>query len=190
MKNYIIAVLTLSGGLGLALSLPAAAEKKQGPCADDVAKFCKDVKPGEGRVAACLKEHEKELSQACRDRKALAAEKKGKRGERLARRGGNRGGGACVREYTQGFGAGFRNGFKMRAGLGQKGRKGGMAAKARKNKLAKVCAADAEKLCKDVKPGEGRVRDCLIKNSAKLSEGCKARTEKIRVKLEEKSKKV
>lgn len=183
MKNYIIAVLTLSGGLGLAFSLPAAAEKKQGPCAADAAKFCKDVKPGEGRVAACLKEHEKELSQACRDRKALAAEKKNKRG-------GNRGGGACAREYTQGFGAGFRNGFKMRAGLGQKGRKGGPEARAKRNKAAKICAADVEKLCKDVKPGEGRVRDCLIKNSAKLSDGCKARTERVRVKLEEKGKKV
>ncbi|MDD2805124.1 MAG: cysteine rich repeat-containing protein [Elusimicrobiales bacterium] len=182
MKNYILVALTL-GGLGLALSLPAAAEKGKGPCAADAAKFCKDVKPGEGRVAACLKEHEKELSQACTDRRALAAEKKGKRGGKFARRG-NRGGGSCMREYGQGFGAGFRNGFKMRAGLG------GKNAKAKRNKGAKVCAADVQKLCGEVKPGEGRVRDCLIKNVDKLSEGCKTRTEKVKVRLEEKGKKV
>lgn len=185
MKNYILAVLALGGGLGLALSLPAAAEKS-GPCAADVAKFCKDVKPGEGRIAACLKEHEKDLSQACKDRKALAAEKRGKRGHKFAGRGGNKGGGACMREYGQGFGAGFKSGFKMRAGLGQKGRKAGKAGKGGD----KVCAADVQKLCGDVKPGEGRVRDCLIKNASKLSDGCKVRTEKVKARLEEKGKKV
>ena len=38
------------------------------PCADDVSKFCKDVKPGGGRIANCLKEHEKDLSPACKTR--------------------------------------------------------------------------------------------------------------------------
>ncbi len=36
------------------------------PCAADVAKFCGDVKPGEGRQALCLKKHEAELSPACK----------------------------------------------------------------------------------------------------------------------------
>jgi len=34
-------------------------------CQPDVAKFCADVKPGGHRVAACLREHASELSQAC-----------------------------------------------------------------------------------------------------------------------------
>jgi Golgi apparatus protein 1 len=34
-------------------------------CEGDVYKLCKDVAPGEGRVAACLKAHEGELSQGC-----------------------------------------------------------------------------------------------------------------------------
>jgi len=40
------------------------------PCADDIAKFCKDVKPGGGRIATCLKEHERDLSPACKARNA------------------------------------------------------------------------------------------------------------------------
>jgi hypothetical protein len=38
----------------------------QGPCADDAQKFCKDVQPGGGRIARCLKEHENDLSPACK----------------------------------------------------------------------------------------------------------------------------
>jgi hypothetical protein len=181
MKHYVIAVLALSTGMGLALSLPAAAEKAKGPCAADAAKFCKDVKPGEGRIAACLKEHEKELSQACTDRKAKATQKRGKRGDRLSRKGGKSGGNACLQEYGDGFARGFQKGLKMRQGPG--------SAKAKKGRNDKVCAADVKKFCGDVKPGEGSVRDCLIKNASKLSDGCKTRTEKVKARMEKKEKK-
>lgn len=179
MKNYMIAVFTLSTGLGLALALPAAAEKGKGACAADAAKFCKDVKPGEGRVAACLKEHEKELSKACTESRALRAEKRAGKGDRAGKRGnGNK---AWARGYGDGFARGFKKGMKAGGERGvRKGKRGGNA---------KVCAADAKKLCGDVKPGEGRVRDCLIKNMNKLSEGCKARTEKAKDRLEKKEKK-
>ena len=36
------------------------------PCAGDVAKFCGNVKPGEGRMAGCLKQNEAQLSPACK----------------------------------------------------------------------------------------------------------------------------
>jgi peptide subunit release factor 1 (eRF1) len=45
--------------------MDAYAQGQRGPCADDIAKLCKDVNPGGGRLANCLKEHEKELSPAC-----------------------------------------------------------------------------------------------------------------------------
>jgi hypothetical protein len=35
-------------------------------CQPDVKKFCPDAKPGEGRIAACLKEHAAELSSDCK----------------------------------------------------------------------------------------------------------------------------
>lgn len=58
----VVAVAVLCAGL-LAVGVAQAA---QGPCADDAAKYCKDVKPGGGRLAKCLKDNEKQLSPACR----------------------------------------------------------------------------------------------------------------------------
>jgi hypothetical protein len=52
-------------GLTLWIGAPASAQTKN-PCADDVQKFCKDVKPGGGRLAKCMKEHEKDLSPQCK----------------------------------------------------------------------------------------------------------------------------
>ena len=41
-------------------------------------------------------------------------------------------------------------------------------------KVRQACRADVERLCKDVKPGEGRIRECLKTHAAELSDGCKA----------------
>ena len=41
-----------------------ASAADENPCAGDIAKFCKDVKPG--AVMDCLEENEKELSDACK----------------------------------------------------------------------------------------------------------------------------
>jgi len=34
-------------------------------CQADLEKFCKGVQPGEGRIIACLKQHEADLGPAC-----------------------------------------------------------------------------------------------------------------------------
>ena len=51
---FVIAVVSLWAGLALAAD---GAGQGRGPCADDVAKFCKDVQPGGGRIMKCMKEH-------------------------------------------------------------------------------------------------------------------------------------
>ena len=37
-----------------------------------------------------------------------------------------------------------------------------------------ACKQDVQTLCPGVQPGEGRIKQCMAKNRAKLSEGCKA----------------
>jgi hypothetical protein len=51
--------------LGLLL-VASAAQAHHGACRADVEQFCKDVKPGEGRIIDCLKQHENELSEQCK----------------------------------------------------------------------------------------------------------------------------
>ena len=38
--------------------------------------------------------------------------------------------------------------------------------------VASECGSDLEKYCSDVKPGEGRIIDCMKKNEKKLSKKC------------------
>ena len=43
-------------------------------CADDIAKLCKDAKPGGGRIVKCLKQNEKDLSAEWREDSAVPGE--------------------------------------------------------------------------------------------------------------------
>ncbi|MGE5256509.1 MAG: cysteine rich repeat-containing protein [Hyphomicrobiales bacterium] len=58
----------------LATGAPAEAQTKN-PCAGDIAKYCKDVTPGGGRLVQCLKQHESELSAECKAGQEKAREK-------------------------------------------------------------------------------------------------------------------
>lgn len=87
-----------------------------GNCKADIEKFCKNVQPGQGRIVQCMKQHENELSHACKEQ--LEAE----------------------REKEQDF--------------------------------VKACKPDAEKFCKNVKPGQGRVVRCLKQHQTELSANC------------------
>lgn len=52
-------------------------QKQIEACKDDMKKFCADVKPGEGRKMECMKSHEKDLSQGCKDAHKAMHEKMG-----------------------------------------------------------------------------------------------------------------
>jgi Cysteine rich repeat len=45
-------------------------------CQGDVQQLCQGVKPGQGRMASCLKAHESELSTACKDELAQVKSKR------------------------------------------------------------------------------------------------------------------
>ncbi len=62
-----IVSIALSVTLLAFYSLTPIASAQEGPCAADAKKLCKDVQPGGGRIAQCMKQHETELSQACKD---------------------------------------------------------------------------------------------------------------------------
>jgi hypothetical protein len=52
---------------GAALADDAApAPNSRHPCMADRQKFCGGVEPGEGRIVACMKSHEADLSPACK----------------------------------------------------------------------------------------------------------------------------
>jgi hypothetical protein len=60
--NLMATALALMIGGVLALPHPALAEQ---PCRPEAQKLCHGVQPGGGRIIACLKQHESELSPQC-----------------------------------------------------------------------------------------------------------------------------
>jgi hypothetical protein len=53
--------LIIAGGL----LAPAHHARAEQPCRPDAQKLCHGVQPGGGRIVACLKQHESELSPQC-----------------------------------------------------------------------------------------------------------------------------
>ena len=93
-------------------------------CKQELTTICKDVKPGDGRIIACLYAFQDKLTPKC--------------------------------EY-----AFYDSVSQLDLTL---------------TKLSYVvgeCRDDLKKNCADVKPGEGRLLDCLNKNEAKVGDRCK-----------------
>jgi hypothetical protein len=49
-----------------------------------------------------------------------------------------------------------------------------MAAKAQDGTVRQACSGDFRAVCAGVTPGGGRIKQCMIDNFDKLSDGCKA----------------
>lgn len=69
MKYFLCALALLS-----AVPTFADNEKYEGACKADVEKYCKDIQPGERRIAHCLAAHEPNLSTECKERRAEVKE--------------------------------------------------------------------------------------------------------------------
>jgi hypothetical protein len=130
-KTSLSQTISLLGAAALSVGLllhAQAAQAEDHPCKNDVQKFCKAELANKGggrwRFAPCLKQHENELSAACR-------------------------------AHTD-------------------------AVKAKVDEAREACHADAVKLCKGEKPGEGRILMCLGQHTSELSAPCKAALDKAK----------
>ncbi len=65
--HVVLVTALFVSSLMFATAAPAA---DQNPCSEDIAKFCKDIEPGQRALMECLEQHEAQLSNACRDYEA------------------------------------------------------------------------------------------------------------------------
>jgi Cysteine rich repeat len=67
-KKFVIigAILLLSAPSAMAQMRTGARAVLQA-CKPDIARFCSQVPPGQGRIKACMKEHIQELSDPCKE---------------------------------------------------------------------------------------------------------------------------
>jgi hypothetical protein len=64
MKKFQVFILVV-----LSVSIMAAVHayaKEENPCKKDIAKFCKDIEPGEGRILRCLNLSKEDVTPACK----------------------------------------------------------------------------------------------------------------------------
>lgn len=69
-------MLVSSSGAVLAADPQSAESGPRAACRADVEKLCPGVQPGGGRIVACLKENQAQVSAACKDALARAREKR------------------------------------------------------------------------------------------------------------------
>lgn len=68
MKQLLLSAIVLAAfGLPGAHALSPEGEAVLNACKPDIARFCGQVPPGEGRIKACMKSHLPELSEPCKE---------------------------------------------------------------------------------------------------------------------------
>jgi hypothetical protein len=136
------------------------------PCQEEIQKFCKDVKPGGGRVNQCLRKHEAEISTECREARLEMKEKV-------------RGTLEACEEDRRKFCSGVAGG-KARIARCMKEHEAELSPECRARSAdlkdlmgpGNPCHPDQEKFCANVVPGEGRVLNCMAEHRPELSEAC------------------
>ncbi|MEK7383072.1 MAG: cysteine rich repeat-containing protein [Elusimicrobiota bacterium] len=189
IRSSILLACVLAAG-----AVPARAET--GACKADVEKFCQDVKPGRGRIIKCLKEHDKDLSEGCRNEGAKVQERFKEGAEKMMTACGadmekfckdvKPGEGRiikCLRDHDKDLSEGC-NALHHEAQ-----EKFHAKMEERMTEIREACKADVEKSCKDVQPGDGRIVKCLHEHAQDLGEGCRAKMKGSREKRPEKSDK-
>jgi hypothetical protein len=158
--SSIVVVLSL-----FALPFSARAED---PCKVDAQNQCKNIPPGGGRIIACLKAHETDLSLPCKEKLAAGDAKM----EKIKQ--------ACQPDAEK-FCKGIKPG-EGRIAACLKSHESELAPPARSwsqgetaaREVHEACRNDVEKLCQGIQPGGGRILACLKSHEAELSGPCKA----------------
>jgi Cysteine rich repeat len=164
MKCIMITPLLVCAAL-LAITAAQADDREiRGACRADMKKNCRDVQPGGGRLAMCLKQHESELSPACKEKIAEAKKDRKELSEACK---------ADAENVCKGIEPG--QGRIMRC-LAENKEKLSVGCQA---EIARIqshhpCMKDVERLCKGVQHGDGRIMECMKQHEAELSPECKA----------------
>ena len=66
-KVVIIAAILLLATSGAMAQMRSGMRAVLEACKPDIAHFCSQVPPGQGRIKACMKEHLQELSEPCKE---------------------------------------------------------------------------------------------------------------------------
>ena len=66
-KILVTAVILLLFTSGAMAQMRSGARAVLQACKPDIARFCSQVPPGQGRIKACMKEHLQELSEPCKE---------------------------------------------------------------------------------------------------------------------------
>ena len=144
------------------------AQAAQHPCVDDAKRLCPGVQPGQGRIAACLKVHKDQLSQACNARIAEFREGAQACEDDMAKLcPGTKPGTErhqCMQQHKDQVSPACREFFAQ-----------AMERRGEARDVMRACRGDAQKFCKDVKAGEGRIAQCLKEHQSELSRECAAK---------------
>ncbi|MCR9141327.1 MAG: cysteine rich repeat-containing protein [bacterium] len=171
------AVILLSAG-----GRPVFSEKpeggKQRACSADIKKFCGGIEKGEGRIMQCLEENRASVSSECRTKLEKREERRAKfdaacgndakqfcgekRGKELR---------ACMKENREKLSTGCS---ELISKARTKKKEGKEQRKEKRKAVAKACRADARKVCKGIKPGDGKLMACLQEKRSELSQACAA----------------
>ena len=137
------------------------------PCMTDAHKLCAGVQPGGGRIAACLKSHAADVSAECKAKmtefheEAMACQADVEKLCPNTKPGPERR--QCMMEHKDQVSQQCRDLFAQMKERHEEAQ-GAVAA----------CRDDAQKLCPKVKPGKGRMIQCLKQHQSDLSPDCSA----------------